>query len=52
MINDYSQYMIIYLLKRKFNLKDVLRKYLKFMRIQSISIQQLHSNNEDEYADY
>ncbi len=32
MIDDYSQYTIIYLLKRKFNLKDVLRKYLKFMK--------------------
>jgi len=39
MIDDYSQYTIIYLLQQKFNLKDVLRKYLKFMKIQSISIQ-------------
>ncbi len=31
MINDYSQYTIIYLLQRKFDLKDVLRKYLKFV---------------------
>ncbi len=52
MIDDYSQYTIIYLLKRKFNLKDVLRKYLKFMKIQSTSIQRLRSDNEDEYADH
>ncbi len=52
MINNYSQYMIIYLLKRKFNLKDVLWKYLKFMKIQSTLIHWLHSNNKDEYADH
>ncbi len=52
MIDDYSQYTIIYLLKRKFDLKDVLRKYLKFMKIQSTSIQRLRSDNEDEYADH
>ena len=52
MIDDYSQYTIIYLLQRKFDLKDVLRKYLKFMKIQSTSIQQLRSDNEDEYADH
>jgi len=52
MIDDYSQYTIIYLLERKFNLKDVLRKYLKFMKTQSTSIQRLRSDNEDEYADH
>jgi len=52
MIDDYSQYMIIYLLQRKFNLKDVLRKYLKFMKIQSTLIQRLRSDNKDEYADH
>ncbi len=52
MINDYSQYTIIYLLKRKFDLKDVLRKYLKFMKTQSTSIQWLRSDNENEYADH
>jgi len=52
MIDDYSQYTIIYLLKRKFDLKDVLRKYLKFMKTQSTSIQRLRSDNEDEYADH
>jgi len=52
MIDDYSQYTIIYLLQRKFDLKDVLRKYLKFMKIQNTSIQQLRSDNEDEYADH
>ena len=52
MIDDYSQYMIIYLLQRKFDLKGVLRKYLKFMKIQSTSIQRLRSDNEDEYADH
>jgi len=52
MIDDYSQYTIIYLLQRKFDLKDVLQKYLKFMKIQSTSIQRLRSDNEDEYADH
>ncbi len=52
MIDDYSQYTIIYLLQRKFDLKDVLRKYLKFMKIQNTSIQRLRSDNEDEYADH
>ena len=52
MIDDYSQYMITYLLKWKFNLKDELQNYLKLMKIQNISIHWLHSNNEDEYADH
>ncbi len=52
MIDDYSQYTIIYLLKRKFDLKDVLRKYLKFMKTQNILIYQLRSDNENEYADH
>jgi hypothetical protein len=52
MIDDYSKYMIIYLLERKFNLKDVLQNYLKFMKIQDTLIHQLCSNNEDEYADH
>ncbi len=52
MIDDYSQYTIIYLLQRKFDLKDILWKYLKFMKIQNTSIQRLRSNNEDEYADH
>jgi len=52
MIDDYSQYTIIYLLKRKFDLKDVLRKYLKFMKIQSTLIQRLRSDNKDEYTDH
>ena len=33
MIDDCSQYMIIYLLEWKFDLKDVLQKYLKLMKI-------------------
>ncbi len=52
MIDDYSQYTTIYLLERKSDLKDVLRKYLKFMKTQSTSIQRLRSDNEDEYADH
>ncbi len=52
MINDCSQYMIIYLLERKFDLKDILRKYLKLMKTWSISIHWLRSDNEDEYADH
>ncbi len=52
MIDDYSQYTIIYLLKRKFDLKGVLRKYLEFMKTQSTSIQRLRSDNEGEYADH
>ncbi len=38
MINDCSQYTIIYLLERKFDLKDILQKYLKLMKTWSISI--------------
>ncbi len=52
MIDDYSQYTIIYLLERKFDLKDVLRKYLKLMKTRSISIHRLRSDNEDKYADH
>jgi len=51
-IDDYSQYTITYLLKRKFDLKDELQNYLKLIKIQDISIHQLHSDNEDEYADH
>ncbi len=32
MINDYSQYTIIYLIDWKFNLKDVLWNYLNLMK--------------------
>ncbi len=52
MIDDYSQYTIIYLLERKFDLKDVLRKYLKLMKTRSTSIHRLRSDNENEYADH
>jgi hypothetical protein len=32
MIDDYNEHTIIYLLERKFKLKDVLRDYLKLMK--------------------
>jgi len=32
-IDDYSEHTIIYLLERKFKLKDVLQDYLKLMKI-------------------
>ena len=51
-INDYSQYMITYLLKRKFDLKDELWNYLKLMKTQNILIHWLRSDNKDEYADH
>ncbi len=51
-IDDYSQYTITYLLKRKFDLKDELWNYLKLMKTWNISIHQLRSDNEDEYADH
>jgi len=51
-IDDYSQYTITYLLKRKFDLKDELRNYLKLMKTRNTSIHRLHSDNEDEYADH
>ena len=38
MIDDYSEHMIIYLLELKFELKDVLRNYLKLMKTRDISI--------------
>jgi len=43
-IDDYGQYMITYLLKRKFDLKDELRNYLKLMKTRNISIHQLRSD--------
>jgi hypothetical protein len=52
MIDDYSQYTITYLLERKFDLKGVLRKYLKFMKTRGTSVHRLRSDNEDEYADH
>ncbi len=52
MIDDYSQYTTIYLLQRKSDLKGVLRKYLKFMKIQGTPVQRLRSDNEGEYADH
>ncbi len=52
MIDDYSEHTIIYLLERKFELKDVLRNYLKLMKTWSTSIYRLHSDNEDKYADH
>ncbi len=52
MIDDYSQYMITYLLKRKFNLKDELQNYLKLIKTWNTSIHWLRSDNEDEYADH
>ena len=51
-IDDYSQYMITYLLKRKFNLKNKPWNYLKLIKTWDILIHWLHSNNEDEYADH
>ncbi len=52
MINDYSEHTTIYLLERKFELKDVLRNYLKLMKTRDTSIHRLRSDNEDEYADH
>ena len=52
MIDDYSQYTIIYLLKRKSDLKEKLQDYLKLMKTRSIPVQRLRSDNEDEYTDH
>ncbi len=52
MIDDYSEHMIIYLLEQKFELKDVLRDYLKLMKTWSTLIYRLCSDNENEYADH
>ncbi len=38
MTNDFTNYIIIYLLQRKFELKIILRKYLKQMKIKDILI--------------
>ncbi len=51
-IDDYSQYTITYLLKRKFDLKDELRNYLKLIKTWNISIHWLRSDNKDKYADH
>ncbi len=52
MIDDYSQYTIIYLIDRKFDLKDVLQNYLNLMKNRNTSIHQLRSDNEEKYADH
>ncbi len=52
MIDDYSQYTIIYLIDRKFDLKDVLRDYLNLMKNRDTSIHRLRSDNEEKYADH
>jgi len=52
MIDDYSQYTTTYLLERKFELKDVLRNYLKLMKTRGTSVHRLRSDNEGEYADH
>ncbi len=52
MIDDYSQYTIIYLIDWKFNLKDVLRNYLNLMKNRDTLIHQLRSDNEEKYADH
>jgi len=51
-IDDYSQYTITYLLKRKSDLKDELRNYLKLMKTRDIPVHRLRSDNEGEYADH
>ena len=52
MIDDYSQYTIIYLIDRKFDLKDVLWNYLNLIKNLSTSIHRLRSDNEEKYADH
>ncbi len=52
MIDDYSQYTIIYLIDWKFDLKDVLQDYLNLMKNRDTSIHRLHSDNEEKYADH
>ncbi len=51
MTDDFTDYTIIYLLQRKFELKIILRKYLKQMKIRDTSVQRLRSNKKNEYAD-
>ncbi len=52
MIDDYSQYTIIYLIDRKFDLKDVLRNYLNLIKNRDTLIHWLRSDNEEKYADH
>ncbi len=52
MIDDYNQYTIIYLINRKFDLKDVLQNYLNLMKNWSTSIHRLRLDNEEKYANY
>ncbi len=52
MIDDFSEYTIIYLLNRKSALKSVLRNYLELMKTKSTFVQRLRFDNEDEYADH
>jgi len=52
MIDDYSQYTIIYLIDWKFNLKNILQNYLNLMKNWDTLIHWLHSDNEEKYVDH
>ena len=51
MTNDYIDFITIYLLKHKFNMKEVLRNYFEFIRTQRTFVRHLRFDNEKEYAD-
>ena len=51
MTNDYIDFITIYLLKHKFNMKEVLRNYFKLMRTQKTFVRRLRFDNKKEYAD-
>ena len=51
MTNDYIDFITIYLLKHKFDMKEVLRNYFELMRTQRTLVRRLRFNNEKKYAD-
>jgi transposase InsO family protein len=50
MTDDFTDFTIVYLLKRKSDLKEVLRNYLNYMKTQRAPVQRFRSDNEGEFA--
>ena len=46
-INDFTDYTFIYLLKIKLKLQKILKKYLIFMKIKKTSMQRIRFDNEE-----
>ena len=50
MTNDYIDFITIYLLKHKFDMKEVLRNYFELMRTQRTLVRRLRFDNEEKYV--